>query len=213
LTILVFGVSLLVMGCEDPKVKIAQLEDQLAKANEDLSSTQDELARALADQRKAQNEAQLLRQQNADLQAKLAQKPEMPEGWDSVPGGAMTSIPGSILFDSGKAKLRSGGVQTLNTVAATIKERFPGKDIYVFGHTDTQPIRKSGWKDNYELSCQRALEVVRYLSKSGLNARQLVACGWGEHRPTASNSTAADRQKNRRVEIFAVDQMMASKEE
>jgi chemotaxis protein MotB len=206
ITILVFGTGLFTLGCEDPsKARIAQLEGDLAKTAKDLAAAQDELAKNLADRQKLENDLAFLRQQNADLQAKATQKPNVPEGWSAVPGGAMTSIPGSLLFDSGKAILRAGSMSTLDKVIATVKERFPGKDIYVFGHTDTEPIHKSTWKDNYELSCQRSLSVVRYLAKKGISQSQLVACGWGEHKPVSPNSTSAAKQKNRRVEIYAVD--------
>ncbi|RME41480.1 MAG: flagellar motor protein MotB, partial [Planctomycetota bacterium] len=74
-----------------------------------------------------------------------------------------------------------------------------------FGHTDDTPIRKSGWKDNYELSAQRALAVVRYLGSKGIDFKRLIACACGEHRPRVPNRSAAERARNRRVEIFAVD--------
>ena len=81
----------------------------------------------------------------------------------------------------------------------------------MFGHTDSDPIRKSGWKDNRELSAQRALAVVRQLQTAGISGGQLVACGWGEHRPLVENSTNTAKAKNRRVEIFAVDPTLASR--
>ena len=82
-------------------------------------------------------------------------------------------------------------------------ENFADHDIYVFGHTDNVPIRESGWKDNYELSCQRALSVVRQLQASCV-MQFVAACGWGEHRHVADNASNATRQANRRVEIFAL---------
>ena len=209
-TIRCVGSLLFAVGCDDPKAKIAQLEEELGQTSKDLQATQQDLAQAMQDRDKAAADLALLKQHNADLQAKLNEKPEVPENWTAVPGGAMTSIPGALLFDSGKATLRSSISKSLDEVVATIQERYPGKDIYVFGHTDSRPIRKSGWKDNYALSCQRALEVVRYLARGGLTQGQLVACGWGEHKPAVPNTSAATRQQNRRVEIFAVDPMVAS---
>ena len=95
-------------------------------------------------------------------------------------------VPGVItikLDDSGKAKLRSGASSTLENVATALRGEYADKDILVFGHTDDQPIKKSKWKDNFELSTQRALSVVRQLKLSGIDADRLVAAGCGEFQP------------------------------
>jgi len=201
--------SLFAIGCDDPKAQIALLEDDLSASQQDLAAAQQELQAALAERDRLNGDLASTKQKNADLQAKLNQQPEVPAEWNAVPGGAMTSIPGELLFNSGKADLRSSGRSKLSQVARVLQERFPGRDIYVFGHTDGQPIKKSRWKDNYELSCGRALVVVRYLKGQSVEASRLVACGWGENRPTASNSTASGRSKNRRVEIFAMEPTVA----
>ncbi len=69
------------------------------------------------------------------------------------------------------------------------------------GHTDTDPIKKSGWKDNWELSAERALSVVRYLVKKGVPNSGVRACGSGSARPIGPNSSAAGKARNRRVEV------------
>ena len=152
----------------------------------------------------AEEDALRLRTELDQLKDELAQRPASPaEGWSVVPGGAMTSLDGTVLFDSGKAILKSAGRHTLDQVVRVILEEFPDHEVYIFGHTDSQPIRKSGWKDNYELSCQRALSVLRHLKDKGA-MQYMAACGWGQHRPVADNRTAKARQANRRVEIFAM---------
>ena len=117
----------------------------------------------------------------------------------------MIAIPGSVLFKSGKVTLRRESKNVLSKIASEITGNFAGKDIYVFGHTDTDPIKKSKWKDNRQLSTERSLAVVRYLQTQSVSPKSLVACGCGEHRPMTSNSSSSGRSKNRRVEIFAVD--------
>ncbi len=117
----------------------------------------------------------------------------------------MIAIPGSVLFKSGKVTLRRESKNVLSKIASEITGNFAGKDVYVFGHTDTDPIKKSKWKDNRQLSTERALAVVRYLQTLSVSPKSLVACGCGEHRPVTSNNSSSGRSKNRRVEIFAVD--------
>ena len=129
--------------------------------------------------------------------------PPAPPKWENVPGGVMTSIEGTVLFDSGKATLKPGAREALSAIAEVISSRYPDYDIYVYGHTDNEPIKHSPWKDNLELSAQRGLTVARYLMEV-LGSTDVSAGGWGEHRPKAENTTAANRQANRRVEIYAM---------
>jgi chemotaxis protein MotB len=121
--------------------------------------------------------------------------------FDPEAGTITVTLPNAILFDSGKATLKSATSSELNHIHSVLRQKYAGKPIDVVGHTDTDPIRKSKWKDNWELSAQRALTVARYLIKQGVNDDQIRAVGCGESRPIASNSNATDKAKNRRVEI------------
>lgn len=173
--------------------RIADLEAQLAAANQQRQLTDQQLRDLMAERDR--------------LAAELAAKPEPMEapapGWQSIPGGAMISIEGTVLFDSGKDKLRTTAQGTLDSVAKVLREQYGDHDVYVFGHTDNQPIKKSGWKDNYELSCHRALAVLRYIKARGVS-NNAAAGGWGDQLPVAANTSAQTRQKNRRVEIYAM---------
>ncbi|HOW74124.1 MAG TPA: OmpA family protein [Phycisphaerae bacterium] len=191
-------------GCNDPKAKAEPVVDQhAAAAAERIAQLQKDLAEARNGWAADRNRLNQMQAEIDRLNQELSKGTKVAEGWTPVPGGAMISIEGTVLFDSGKAILKPGGKTTLNAVAATIKSQYPGAEIYVFGHTDSEPIRKSSWTDNYELSCERSLSVVRYLRAQG-DANYMAACGWGEHRPVAANSSAASRQQNRRVQIFAM---------
>lgn len=191
-------------GCAETKKDTAG--DKLTDEAAQLSQCQQELERLRAEGKANQDRLAELERLNGDLKSQLLATPKetAPAGWKSIPGGAMISLDGQVLFDSGKSVLKANGQKTLNDIGATLRSKYAGYDIYVFGHTDTQPIKHSKWKDNYELSCQRALSVVRYLMSKGTKPQSLAACGWGEYRPVAPNSSAAERAYNRRVEIFAM---------
>lgn len=206
---LVMSLSLMLaaVGCEDKKQDMATVDQQGPSAADRIRALQDQLDMAERGRIQAENESQSLRNeidslrdQLADLQAK---QQETPDGWTSYPGGAMISIEGTVLFDSGKAKLRGGADAVLNKVADAINSQYSGYDIYVFGHTDSQPIKVSKWQDNLDLSCARAANVIRFVRSKGIS-NDMVACGWGFQRPVGSNSSAQGRQANRRVEIYAV---------
>jgi chemotaxis protein MotB len=121
--------------------------------------------------------------------------------FDAVEGTITVTLPNSILFPSGSATLLKESESTLNKIIGVCKEKYAGKKIDVVGHTDSDPIQKSKWKDNWELSAERGLSVVRYMEDHGTQKSLLRACGCGDARPVTSNQTAAGKAKNRRVEV------------
>jgi chemotaxis protein MotB len=116
--------------------------------------------------------------------------------YDPSRGTVTVPLASDVLFDSGKATLKSASQTKLNRIAGIIKQRYASKEVSVVGHTDTDPIKKSKWQDNWELSAQRSLAVTRYLISQGINAEQLIAGGRGEFHPIGGN-----KSENRRVEI------------
>jgi len=121
--------------------------------------------------------------------------------FDPSKGTITVTLPNAILFDSGKAELKRATSRELDHIQSVLRDKYSGKQIDVVGHTDTDPIKKSKWKDNWELSAQRALSVLRYLVKRGIPEDRIQAVGCGQSQPIASNSTASGKARNRRVEI------------
>lgn len=121
--------------------------------------------------------------------------------FNAAEGTITVTLPNAILFDSGKAELKKATIAELDHIRSVIKRDYAGKQVDVVGHTDSDPIKQSKWKDNWELSAQRALTVTRYLVKGGISAKEIRAVGAGQGRSIADNSTAAGKAKNRRVEI------------
>ncbi|MFH1304859.1 MAG: OmpA family protein [Candidatus Omnitrophota bacterium] len=111
------------------------------------------------------------------------------------------TISDAILFDSGKAEIRSAAYSILDNIATVLTTEVPDKEIGVNGYTDNVSIKHSKWKSNWELSTARATDVLHYLVRKGVSPKRLSATGYGEYRPVASNTTAKGRAKNRRVEI------------
>jgi chemotaxis protein MotB len=110
-----------------------------------------------------------------------------------------------ILFDSGEASISKRGEGVLARVGAVLAS-IEDRQIQVSGHTDNEPISdklKHQYPTNWELSVARATNVVRFLQeKASVPADRLVASGYGEYQPIASNRTAAGRGKNRRIELL-----------
>ena len=116
------------------------------------------------------------------------------------------SIENSILFQPGKAELSSQAKATLAKVATLIKEKYPGHDVRVEGHTDDQKITrtKNEWDDNWDLAGGRARVVLHALLDRGLPAKKMGFAGYAEQKPLAPNSSDSNRAKNRRVEIVVI---------
>jgi len=115
--------------------------------------------------------------------------------------GLVITFVSEVLFDSGKSKLRTDSLSKLDKVASVLNTTVADLNVGIEGHTDNKPIKKSGWKSNWELSTARALSVLHYLSDKSVAEPRLAAIGYGEYKPVASNDTKEGRQKNRRVEI------------
>jgi len=115
--------------------------------------------------------------------------------------GLVITFVAEVLFDSGKAQLRQDSLPKLDKVAGVLNTTVADLNVGVEGYTDNQPIHKSGWKSNWELSSARALSVLHYLSQKDVSEPRLAAIGYGEYKPVASNNSKEGRQKNRRVEI------------
>jgi chemotaxis protein MotB len=112
-----------------------------------------------------------------------------------------------ILFDSGEADVKPAGRKVLEKVGKVLNG-VDGKDIRIEGHTDNPTIvrnPKSRYPTNWELSTARATAVARYLEdQAKVDPAHLVAAGYGEYRPVASNDTVEGKALNRRIEIVLV---------
>ena len=102
----------------------------------------------------------------------------------------------SVHFKFDRSDLTKGGMDTLNTVATTLKEHAE-VNVDVVGHTDW--ISTNAY--NMKLSQARAETVKKYLISQGVAADRIAVKWRGEEEPIADNKTAAGRALNRRVEI------------
>ena len=115
-------------------------------------------------------------------------------------GLVVTVLTDKLLFDSGSAALQPAGMPLLAEVAnlLSVDKSHP---IVVEGYTDDQPISTPQYPSNWELSTDRATQVVRYLISRGTDEGRLSAAGYAALHPVASNATDAGRALNRRVAI------------
>ena len=120
---------------------------------------------------------------------------------DAEAGTVTVTLPNTILFSAGKAVLKKATIGELDHIQSVLQQQYAGRFIDIVGHTDSDPIKKSKWKDNWELSAQRALTVTRYLIKNGISEDRILAVGCCPSRAVTSNASTSGKAKNRRVEI------------
>jgi chemotaxis protein MotB len=185
--------------------KVAELikdRDALAQKANDADA-----ARAAAEAAKAA-ELEKAKKSYEDLQAGLQSEIAAGEIKITQLQGKLTvNLVDRILFDSGKAEIKADGRKVLDKVGS-ILNTVQDKNIRIEGHTDNKPITGellAKYPSNWELSTARATAVARYLQdQAQVDPAHLVAAGYGEFHPVASNDSAESRALNRRIEIVLV---------
>ena len=159
--------------------------------------------------------AQSLKVETAKRQAEEQRRMALEEALaDPLQNGRVTlengriAISGSVLFAVNSDQLQTEGRTLLRSLVAPLKVFLSERDqmLMVSGFTDDRPVRGNNrtFKDNWELSAQRALTVTRVLIEEGMSADLVFVAAFGDQSPVASNDNQAGRSKNRRVEMAPV---------
>jgi flagellar motor protein MotB len=137
--------------------------------------------------------------------SELQNSPDIDKKQDRITVLEMSS---SAFFDSGSAKLSSGGKSILRGVAVELQsDRYEGYQIVVEGHTDDAPIATQQFSSNWELSTARAAAVVHFFLDQGIQANKLRAAGYADTNPEVpnrdfnGNAIPENQAQNRRVVI------------
>jgi chemotaxis protein MotB len=200
----------------------AELDSILQSKSDSLSQTIFELRRKVAD---LDAENAKLKSENASLvKAREEQVQKVSSTYESLlekmkseiskgqvtitelKGKLTVNMVDSILFDSGKAEVKKGGLEILGKVVSILRD-VSDKSIRIEGHTDDVQISRAlaqRYPTNWELSAARAINVARYLQGQGIDPGHLSAVACGEWKPVATNDTAEGKAKNRRIEIILV---------
>jgi len=183
-----------------------------------LMQYQDEVRTLREERTQLKKENRELRAQNEAYEISLAEAsvkpaapvavPDNPEldalgiGYGNRGGAFVISIPSEITFPSGKAELTKKGQEALRAVARVLNDQHREGNYWIEGHTDSDPIKKSGWESNRDLSVERAMAVLHYLVEDcNVPDERCVVAGHGQYQPVADNKDTAGKARNRRVEI------------
>jgi chemotaxis protein MotB len=196
----------------DAGIDLGKLNESLqastAKASS-LEATLEEREKALAEYKARAKQLEAIKARFEMLRKKLDELTKLGLAVNIRRNRMVISLPGDVLFDSGRDTLKKEGQAILLKVAGIIKNdpSLVGRDYQVAGHTDNKPFTGGIYKDNWGLSLMRAREVLLYLvsDKGGtLPTAKWSASGFGDTDPIATNDTDDGRQKNRRCDLIVV---------
>ena len=118
--------------------------------------------------------------------------------------GLVLRLADKSLFEIGSARIATGARPLLDEIGSILlKTRLCAR---IEGHTDDLPISNALYPSNWELSTARAVTVLRYLLAAfPIPAHRMSAAGYGEFQPLVPNESEESRARNRRVEIFLLE--------
>ncbi|MBR4348627.1 OmpA family protein [Fibrobacter sp. UWR2] len=171
-------------------VAMATLKEQKA---EDLTRTEEEVLSCQEEMRK------IAAERNALLAKSL--QTSIEAGLIALEDGKI-QIQASFLFPTNGANLTQEGIGVIKGISKGLLDALDTGDvIMVSGFTDDIPFSGSTTYTNWNLSTERAVNVVKTLIKEGFPSDRLFAAGFGEFQPKYPNDTEEHRRLNRRVEI------------
>lgn len=146
-------------------------------------------------------------EQTRRLELESALSAPLASGRITVRDGRI-GISGNVLFALNSAELQDDGKTLLQSLVAPLQLYLVEQDelLMISGFTDDLPIQDGNlqFRDNWELSAQRALTVTRALVAAGMPAERVFAAAFGADHPAVPNRDAASRAQNRRVEMAPV---------
>ena len=189
-------------GASESEVLFGGVEAELRELAASMDAAQPENGQAQGgsskeEQEKIQNASRTTEELTTALRQQIDQGlVEIEQREDSV----FITVGSGGAFPSGTADLTDEARRILDRIALSAMS--PQNEITVTGHTDDVPISNAQFRDNWDLAAGRAASVVQAIQQTGLiDGDRLAAVSKGETAPVASNSTAAGREENRRIEI------------
>ncbi len=173
---------------EAREAEIERAKREIEEKSKLLKSTEEQIKAEKERIKAEQEKTRKLQQQLAELHAKQTKR------------GLVLTL-GDVLFETNKADLLPGAMRSIDKLAQFL-QAYPNRKVLIEGHTDSRGSKAY----NLKLSQRRANSVKQALIERGIDPSRIIAKGYGEEYPVASNLTAAGRQQNRRVEIVILDE-------
>jgi len=187
---------------EAAKDEMDKQKDTMLAERERLLKEQEDLKNQLEQLRKMKEAAEKRNAEFREIMGRL--KSMIDAGTLSVnirKGRMIVSLSNDILFPSGSTTLREEGKGAVKELSETLQS-LEDRTFLIVGHSDSTPIKTKRFPSNWELSSQRAIEVVKLMIEYGVKPEMLAAAGQAEFDPIAGNEDKEEMAQNRRVEII-----------
>lgn len=183
--------------------KVGEYEKQISSLTARNKELADKLEQEQRISRERQKQLDKLGEQQKSLEEKLASEIEKGEiRLKRFRDRLVINMDNKILFDTGSAELRSSQIRRTLDEISNILASYSDSRVVVEGHTDDVPIHNARFRDNWQLSTERALAVLAHILKNQeLNPTRFTAAGASEFRPLVPNTSEKNRALNRRVDI------------
>jgi len=187
------------------QMQIRKLLDEkgaLSQEREQLTAEQQKLSREIQQLQHMREAAERRSAEYRELLKKLAKMIDAGSLEVKVRNGRMlVQMSSDVLFAPASTRIKPEARSAIEELAATLAT-FTGRKFLVLGHSDSTPIHSARFPSNWELSTQRAVEVVKIMIEAGVPPQMLAAAGAAEFDPLVENDTPENRATNRRVEII-----------
>jgi chemotaxis protein MotB len=181
--------------------KLLTEKGALSKERQQLSAEQQQLAKQIQELQRMKAAAE---RRNADYRKLLEKLKKMIDAGTlqvKIRNGRMlVQMSSDVVFPSASVRIKPEAKEAIMELAQTIST-FTDRKFQIVGHSDPTPIHTARFPSNWELSSQRAIEVVKLMVEAGVPPEMISAAGNAEFDPLTENDTPEGRTTNRRVEI------------
>lgn len=191
--------------------KINGLEGQVSTLESDMASQKTKFESDINGLRKdidgAKMDAEKARKAAADKDAELARiKKEIKDAFgvgsdvavSNQNGEMVVTLADPVSYKSGSSSLNRQSRKSVEALAKSLKNN-PNMRVLIEGHADSDKFPSNGY-NNWDLSVDRSMKVVKRLIKLGVKPEQLTVAGRGDTAPVVPNNNKANKGKNRRTE-------------
>ncbi len=195
----------------DSQQKVKMLEEKVSTLQSEMESEKNRLNGEIANIRKELDAAKSdLANAKKSLEAKEAEiakiKKDVKDAFGITgdvavkeQGGDMIiTLENPVQYASGSSGLNRQSRKAVESLAKTLKNN-PNMRVLIEGHADTDKFPSDSGMDNWQLSVNRAMVVVKRLIRNGVKPEQLIVAGRGDTAPVAPNNTRAGKAENRRT--------------
>lgn len=184
----------------DLRDRLLALQMDRTQLAQNLQATQKDLATFLKAKKLAERQGELLTKLKAGLRPAIdAQKTNV-----EIRRGKLTvTIAENWLFEPGRAELRADARTLLEPLAAILRQE-RSREFLVSGHVDSNMLKGSPFRSNWDLTTAQSVSVVRALQAEGVDPRYLIAAGTSEFEPREMGEVVDPKRPVRRTEIVVL---------